>query len=348
MANEDKKATLLARLQKATELEIATIPPYMVALLSMKLSSNREAANLIRSVMIEEMLHLALVANVLNAVGGTVHIGPDTIPSYPLQMNFKGQAFKDREFAVDLAPFSKDNIQTFMKIEEPLKPIPVRATLLKSEIDIPGLTIGEFYESIVLLLEELDAAEPGTLFIGDPARQLHEDYYWAGGGKIIPVSDLVSAKAALDIVIVQGEGAWPGAHGKIAFSTDAPLMMGHYYRYSEIYYQRLYKQGDNPADPPTGEPLPIDYSAVYPIKVNPKARDYAPGSDLAKLNLAFNERYTMMLKQLLQALSGTPKELYTAIMTAKGMMSTPIDSNDPDSRNGCPTFDWVEVPESKA
>jgi hypothetical protein len=125
--------------------------------------------------------------------------------------------------------------------------------------------------------------------------------------------------------------------------------MAHYYRFAEIYYQRRYVPGDDPAKPPTGPALPVDYSAVYPIKVNPKAADYAPGSKLAELNDAFNSRYTMMLRQLEQALTGMPKVLYTAIMngmhgstsTALEMMTTPIP-NDPEDRTGCPTFDWLD------
>ena len=69
MAAENDKQTLLAWLQTALELELATIPPYLVALLSIQLPGNRASAEIIRSVMMEEMLHLVLVANVLNAVG---------------------------------------------------------------------------------------------------------------------------------------------------------------------------------------------------------------------------------------------------------------------------------------
>jgi hypothetical protein len=106
---------------------------------------------------------------------------------------------------------------------------------------------------------------------------------------------------------------------------------------------------DDPAKPPTGPALPIDYSEVHPIKINPKASDYAPGSKLARLNDAFNSRYTMMLRQLAQALTGTPLVLYTAIMngmhgstsTALQMMTTPI-ADDPEGRTGCPTFDWLD------
>lgn len=322
MANEDKRAKLLAWLQTAIELELSTIPPYMVALLSMKPSANREAADLIRGVMIEEMLHLALVSNVMNAVGGTVRLGPDNLPSYPLWLNFEGK----RDFPVNLAPFSADNIATFMKIEEPQALAAPRVEMLK-EIDIPGLTIGQFYMTIVALLEELGP----SIFTGDPSRQLHDDYYWGGGNRIIPVSDLDSARRALDIVIVQGEGA---PNGRTGFS-------GHYYRFAEIFYQHRYAPNDDPAKPPTGEPLPVDYTAVYPIKVNPKPSDYTD-SPLAKLNDTFNARYTMMIAELEQALTGQPKVLYTAIMNgmhgltsvAASMMSTPID----DDHTGCPTF----------
>jgi hypothetical protein len=345
MANEDKKQRLLAWLQTAVELEIATIPPYMVTLLSMKRPANREAADLIRGVMIEEMLHLALVGNVFNAVGGMVRIGKDNIPSYPLRMKFEGKEFKDRQFSVNLARFSKENIEIFMKIEEPQQPRPPRMAMAK-EITIPGLTIGQFYTNIVRLLEELNAEDPKALFSGDSARQLTDDYYWGAGGKIIPVSDLASAKAALEIVIVQGEGA---PSDRAAFRPGHPLEMGHYYRYSEIYYERHYTDTDDPGQPPTGEPLPVDYTAVYPIKENPTSADYAAGSPLAELNEAFNGHYTEMLQQIEQALTGTPKTLYTAIMNgmhsidsaAMKMMATPIEG-DAQGCTGCPTFEWNE------
>ena len=92
----------------------------------------------------------------------------------------------------------------------------------------------------------------------------------------------------------------------------------------------------------------MDYSAVYPILKNPKIKNYRPGSKLAALNLAFNERYTLMLLQLQEALTGTPKTLYTAIMDsmheltpiAHEMMKTPIDG-DSKGRTGCPTFEWI-------
>ena len=340
----DKRLKLLSMLQTAIELELSTIPPYMVAVLSMKVAENREAADLIRGVMIEEMLHLALVGNVTNAVGGTVRIGPGNVPSYPLRMQFEGKKFKDRNFPLNLEAFSREAIETFMKVEEPQQPPKPRGALVK-KITIPGLTIGEFYMNIIALLEELDAE--GNLFTGNPEYQLRDYYYWGSGNRIIPVSDLDSAKQALNIVITQGEGAWQT--NETTVDGGQPLQMGHYYRLAEIFYGRHYQENDDPARPPTGAPLPVDYAAVYPVKTNPKSKDYASDAKLARMNAAFNERYTMMLMQLEQALTGTPKTLYTAIMNgmhgltsvALDMMTTPI-KGDRAGRTGCPTFDWVE------
>lgn len=56
-------------LQWALQVEHTTIPPYLCALHSIPDGYNVEAATVIRSVVMEEMLHMTLVANVLNAVG---------------------------------------------------------------------------------------------------------------------------------------------------------------------------------------------------------------------------------------------------------------------------------------
>ena len=63
-------ADLREHLQWAIELEHATIPPYLSALYSIDPARNPEVAEVVRSVFVEEMLHLLLAANLLNAVGG--------------------------------------------------------------------------------------------------------------------------------------------------------------------------------------------------------------------------------------------------------------------------------------
>ena len=54
-------------LQWAMELGHFTIPPYLCALYSLDTSRNLQASEVIRSILVEEMPHLMLAANLLNA-----------------------------------------------------------------------------------------------------------------------------------------------------------------------------------------------------------------------------------------------------------------------------------------
>jgi len=324
------------------------LPPYLVALLSIDQRANREAADLIRSVAMEEMLHFALVANVINAVGGRPMVSKANCPAYPLTMMFEGRPFADRTFPISLERFSKSSIATFMRIEQPHWPL-MKATDFREVIDVPAPTIGEFYGEIVTLLETLNAASSVKLFVGDRKTQLGADYFWGGGGAITIVADLDSARTALETVVEQGEGAWPWTQERLARAAEEPLEMGHYYRFSEIFFERHFLSTDDPWKPPTGAEMSIDYAAVYPIKQNAQAADYPEASRACELNASFNARYTMMLRQLGEAINGTPDALYTAIMNGMGgmtsiareLMQTPM----PGSTNGetaCPTFEWLD------
>ena len=71
-------------LQGAIELEHATIPLYLTAAFSIKPGFNREARAIIISVANQEMLHMSIAANVLNAIGGRpVMDQPGFIPLFP-------------------------------------------------------------------------------------------------------------------------------------------------------------------------------------------------------------------------------------------------------------------------
>ena len=65
------------------EVEHATIPPYLTALATLK-SKKSDIYNRLKEVLIQEMLHLALAANILNAVGGKPSLNySGFIPDYP-------------------------------------------------------------------------------------------------------------------------------------------------------------------------------------------------------------------------------------------------------------------------
>src|SRR5690606_18676489 len=71
-------------LQWAIELEHSILPSYLCALYSVDVDRNVEAAQVLTSVFVEEMLHLALAANLLNAVGGRPTLdAPHLLPGYP-------------------------------------------------------------------------------------------------------------------------------------------------------------------------------------------------------------------------------------------------------------------------
>src|SRR5215471_9110418 len=90
----DTPESLREHLQWAIALEHATIPPYLCALYSIRDGHNEEAAEVIRSVFMEEMLHLTLAANILNAVGGEPRIDtPAMLPSYPMYLPHSNRAF---------------------------------------------------------------------------------------------------------------------------------------------------------------------------------------------------------------------------------------------------------------
>ena len=102
--------SVCASLQNAVELEHATIPPYLYALYSLAPDKNQEIAAIIGSVVVEEMLHMTLASNVLNALGGTPRIGqPGFIPTYPgpLPGGVEG------DLTVNLAPFSMNSVGNF-------------------------------------------------------------------------------------------------------------------------------------------------------------------------------------------------------------------------------------------
>ncbi len=179
-------------LQNAIELEHSTIPLYLYALYSLNPASNTEIADIIQSVVIEEMLHMTLSSNVLNALGGSPKIDrPDFIPSYPGPLPGGVQS----ELEVNLAPFSMEQLATFLQIEEPENPqnFPVGTLAL-----VDTITIGEFYAAISNAI----AALGDSAFVNPPRNQVGPDLM----EESIVVVDVTTAQQAINIIIQQGEG----------------------------------------------------------------------------------------------------------------------------------------------
>lgn len=102
----------------AMQIEHATIPPYLLALYSIHPMTNSDATHILRVVVVEEMLHLTLAANILNAVGGEPNLTVEGfVPEYPAFLPTGATDFK-----VDLQGFTRNAVQTFLNIERGPKP----------------------------------------------------------------------------------------------------------------------------------------------------------------------------------------------------------------------------------
>ena len=304
-------------LHHAMMLEHATIPPYLLAMYSIHPGTNLDAVQCLRVVVVEEMLHLTLAANILNAVGGTPNLSVGGFcPVYPAYL-----PDGENDFQVDLEPFSPHAIETFLKIERPAKAPAeekrlVNRKLLRAyslgvvpgEVGLHYYSIGEFYHEIELGLEYLERETGGKLFTGAANRQVGPEYFYSGGGKLSVVQDLESAKVALEQIVEQGEGL--GDKTKRIYDHEGEL--AHYYRFDELNKGRRYQKGDK-AEEPTGPEFKVKWDAVYPFKKNARLADYPEGSDLRAAAVAFNKSYADFLALLTTAYNGKPELLLKAV-----------------------------------
>ncbi|MEN9864860.1 MAG: hypothetical protein RL748_450 [Pseudomonadota bacterium] len=322
-------AKLKENLQTAIELEHSTIPPYLYALYSIKTAANLEIASLIKSIVLQEMLHMAIDCNVLNAIDGQPKLDdPAFIPSYP--GNLPGSV--ESSLIVGLAPLSKQLIHdVFMVIEEP------EQTVDGTKPPPDGMTIGEFYQHLQSEIREL--SKKHNLFTGNPARQLRTGFVEL---QDMNVHDADTAIAALQMIIDQGEGTADSP-------LDAPDELAHYYKYAEIYHGK--KLIANPAPKP-GEPawvfaghrIAFNPAGVQPVIVNPNAGTYAGKPRLQDLNYSFNQTYSNMLRMLEQVFNGQPDYLGPAMLSMQNLKQQAqllMAQEIVPGQTAGPTFDYV-------
>ncbi len=334
-------------LMAAIELELLTIPPYLTALYSLG-GANKKAEKIIRSVVMEEMMHLALAANVLNAVGGEPKLTTGGyVPRYPAKIPFH----EPETFQVSLLPYGSEALKTFLAIENPnhsgVEPPPASAGAAVPRVyelaaENGYKTIGEFYGAIEKGIQALDAT--GGLFTGDAERQIGPEIFLPNphSGKMIKVNDLTTAMEALEEIVDQGEGDVkdPGPGEKF----DAEGQLAHFYLFKELSEGCEYTEGDSP-DKPTGPPIAIDSAAILPMKPNLRAEELAGA--LREEADAFNATYTHLLGQIQEGIDGQPKVLFDAYETmnptlkdaAEVLLRKPL--GDGSGLNAGPTFEFL-------
>lgn len=317
---------LRRELQVAIEVELSTIPPYLSALYSIRAEANPQAQANLRNVVMEEMLHMTLAANVLNAVGGHPQIGRrGFVPGYPSDLPWHAPGFQ-----VGLAAFSAAQVECFCAIEapDPRHPLLARLTLLdparvaqaqagcsKEPPPEPKnyQTLGAFYAALIERLHWLVCRfSPASIFTGDRSLQVRPDAYYGADGPIIVVHDLETAVSALREIVLQGEGThtsvWDGSH-----EEAVPPAPAHYYQFDEIRRGRRYRAGDQP-DHPTGASFDVDWAAVHPMSANPKRQAYERAHpEIYERLKRFDDLYLAVLDQVNTAFNGEPDQLRRAV-----------------------------------
>src|SRR5215831_17044515 len=168
----------------------------------------------------QEMLHLALVHNLLSAIGAAPHLARPNLPApaghYPAGVQLA------------LLPFGEQALRHFMFLERPegmdladadgLAAMKAAAPVLNERDIVPQgqdfATVGHLYRSIeagFARLTELHGED--WLFVGPPRAQATAEHF--GWPELVAVTDLAGAQRAIEEILEQGEGPrghWRDAH----------------------------------------------------------------------------------------------------------------------------------------
>ena len=218
-------------LTEAAQLEHMIMCQYLFAEFSLKegtadgLTAEQADAverwrKVLRGIAVEEMLHMALVANLMAAIGAAPTFGR---PNFPQRSGWFPAGVQ-----LDLLPFGESALRHFLYLERPegmerqdaaefVPAVPPRQPVAESEPMPRGqefATVGHLYRGIADGLREL-AGRRGerAVFVGPARGQATPALFrWP---QLVAVTDLDSALAAISEIIEQGEGAcgdWREAH----------------------------------------------------------------------------------------------------------------------------------------
>lgn len=227
-------AWIRGALQTVIALEHATMPVYCAAMFSLEVQ-NYPSYNAIRSVLMEEMAHMAAAANMLAALGGSPQIkGLD--PCYP-RSGLPGGVAPDLQLV--LAQLSPRQLQNFMRLEAP-------AFMLAQEYRGQVYpTIGQLYGALRdAIVANADAVRKAVVNAG-PANQVGGNI---GFDTIVPTPGVHPADQlcqGIDDILAQGEGAGTDsiAAGE-AFQNEG----SHYARFAELWYGARYQYPGHQAE----------------------------------------------------------------------------------------------------
>ena len=267
----------------------------------------------IHDIAVDEMLHLALVANLMTAIGAAPTFSR---PNFPQRSGYFPSGVQ-----MDLLPFGEQALRHFIFLERPegidlpdaqgFVPVaPPRAPVQADEVLPRGqefATIGHLYRGIADGLRRLtDRVGERAVFVGSPrAQATPELLYWP---QLIAVTDLGSALKAVEEIIEQGEGCkgdWRTAH------------FGKFLNVSQEYHDLLQRDPSfEPARPvmPVYTRQPFDIAAPQPIITDPLTLQ------VAELAAVAHELVQLLLTRFFTHTDETDQQLSTLIGAAISMM----------------------------
>lgn len=314
LVDVDSVQDLKNAIQVAIEIEIATIPPYLAALYSLK-QQEGYVFDAIHRVIYQEMRHYGLACNLLLAIGGTPKtITKETLAPYPKELPYglgDGLPISIRKLTHGLRDGEGDDesalrqIETFMAIEKPdfmRVPRLVNGNYVVDSESKPEMTpnsIGELYADILTALTNL--TENGSISFGNEELQVAN-----GPTAHVPVFAITSlelAKKAIDIICSEGEGATDADDGLNPFTSDADSIPAHYFVFSEMYYGRRIEAqvdefGVSKGFSYTGEEIRTTELKTYDMVDNPSLKNIPRDSDAFTVANNFAQKWYQLLQSL--------------------------------------------------
>jgi Ferritin-like len=274
-------------------------------------------AGALHGIAAQEMLHLALVCNLMSAIGAAPTF---TRPNFPQRSNYFPPTVQ-----LDLMPFGDAALVHFLYLERPegmerldaegFVPAPPHEAIRPDGV-LPGVqdfaTVGHLYRGIADGLSHLVRRfGERAVFVGPTRAQATKEIFrWP---QLVPVTDLTSAHAAIEVIIEQGEGArgdWRTAHYGQFFDV--------WNEYREFLGQ---DPGFEPARPVTAAftRQPYDIATTQPLVTDPTARE------LAELfNLAY-EALLQLLTRFFTHTTETDEQLKVLAGAAVGVMTGVVE-----------------------
>jgi len=333
--NAQSASDLIPQVQNAIRLEHATIPPYLAGYFSLR-DSNSEVADIIKSVVIEEMLHLTIAANLMISIGGSPVLNqPDFVPNYPHELPMGiGDSLE-----VKLKKCSREQVENvYMGIETPMHLIPIPRvrnffkrtvkSLSRGSINMTEYsTIGAFYLALADKIEELG----DSIFIGDVSNQVIARKWFPNHDEMFAITNVESAVKAIKLIIDQGEGTSTSPF-------DETGDISHYYRFRQIVEGKALIESPGSTPPFAYAGQDIDFQPekdVWDMDDNPAIKKYKEGSMSRRMAEQFSYSYTKLLNSLHDAFNGNPDSLdqamglmYELKLLALRVLQTPAEWAD--------------------